>query len=123
MSSFSEQLPSTHCGSVFIKLLPCSIHYILLKCHCFLYVHIEIPNLDVEDILQWLTGSKNMPPLGLPKKIRCQFLHGCLPGCKCRPTTSTCDLVITFPVHLNTEENTKEIMTSAFMDCIGFGLL
>lgn len=88
-----------------------------------LYIHVEIPNLGVEDILQWLTGSRNIPPLGFPKKIRCQFLHGCPPGCKCRPTTSTCDLVITVPVHLNTEDNTKEILTSAFMDCIGFGLL
>jgi hypothetical protein len=84
---------------------------------------VEIPNLNVENVLQWLTGAKKFPPLGFPKKINCQFLHGCKPGCKCRPTTSTCDLVITLPVHLNTEGNMKEIMHSALIDCVDFGLL
>ena len=84
---------------------------------------IEIPNLFVEDILQWLTGARSIPPLGFSKRIKCQFLHGCQPDCKCRPTTSTCDLVITLPVHLSTEDDMKEIMTSALIDCIGFGCL
>lgn len=79
--------------------------------------------MSVEQILKWLTGAKRVPPLGFPKKIQCRFLHGCQSGCKCRPTTSTCDLVITLPVHLNTEDNMKEIMESALIDCIDFGLL
>ena len=79
--------------------------------------------MSVQRILKWLTGAKNIPPLGFPKKIQCQFLHGCPAGCKCRPTTSTCDLVITLPVHLKTEDDMKEIMFSALIDCFGFGLL
>ena len=82
-----------------------------------------IEELAVADFLKWLTGSCNYPPLGFPKKIRCQFLHGCPGSCKCRPTTSTCDLVLTLPVHLNTEEEIGCIMTSALTDRFGFTLL
>ncbi|XP_068761187.1 uncharacterized protein [Montipora capricornis] len=83
----------------------------------------SIEELGVADFLKWLTGSRNYPPLGFPKKIRCQFLHGCPGSCKCRPTTSTCDLVFTLPVHLNTEEEMGLLMTSALTDSFGFTLL
>ena len=76
----------------------------------------EIPDLSVENVLKWLTGTKRVPPLAFSKKIQCKFLHGCPAGCRCRPTTSTCDLSITLPVHLDTEENMKEIMISALVD-------
>ena len=79
--------------------------------------------MSVQHILKWLTGAKNIPPLGFSKKIQCQFLHGCPAGCKCKPTTSTCDLALTLPVYLNTEDDMKEIMYSALIDCLDFGLL
>jgi hypothetical protein len=50
-------------------------------------------------LLQFITGSKAVPPLGLPKGITVKFKHGCPATCKCRPTSSTCDLSITCPVH------------------------
>lgn len=77
----------------------------------------------MENILQWLNGAKKFPCLGFPKEDTMSVFHGCKPGCAWRPTTSTCDLVITLPVHLNTEGNMKEIMHSALVDCVDFGLL
>ena len=91
--------------------------------YCLHYLFAAIEELGVTDFLKWLTGSRNYPPLGFPKKIKCQFLHGCPDSCKCRPTTSTCDLVFTLPVHLNTEEEMGCIMTSALTDSFGFTLL
>ena len=70
-----------------------------------------------------MTGSFDFPPLGFPKKIKCQFLHGYVRGCRCRPTTSTCDLVITLPVHLDSEEAMQEIMAAALKEDPGFGRL
>ena len=84
-----------------------------------------IQSLDkagLELLFKWAVGSKSIPPLGLPKKITIQFLHRCGQDCRCRPTTSTCDLVITLPVHLDNENDMKEIMASAIADCDGFGL-
>lgn len=64
-----------------------------------------IEELAVADFLKWLTGSCIYPPHGFPRKIRCQFLHGWPGSCKWRPTTSTCDLVFTLPVHLSTRQD------------------
>ena len=63
-----------------------------------------IQSLDLAGLgktLKWAVGATTIPPLGLPKKISRQFLHGCTPRCNCRPTTSTCDLRITIPTHLD----------------------
>ena len=79
--------------------------------------------MSVQHILKWLTAAKNIPPLRFSKKIQCQFLDGCPAGCKCRSTTSTCDLVLTLPVHLNKEDDMKEIMYSSPIDCLDLGLL
>ncbi|KAJ7391379.1 hypothetical protein OS493_018422 [Desmophyllum pertusum] len=68
-------------------------------------------------------GASTILPLGLPKKISIQFLHGCAPGCRCRPTTSTCSLTITIPTHLDNEDDMKSIMASAVADSQGFQLV
>ena len=73
--------------------------------------------------LKWAVGATTIPPLGLPKKISVQFLHGCTPGCKCRPSTSTCDLRITITTHLDNEDNMNTIMALALGDSEGFGLI
>ena len=91
--------------------------------YCLHNLFAATEELGVTDFLKWLTGSRSYPFLGFPKKIKCQFLHGCLDSCKCRPTTSTCDLVFTLPMHLNTEEEMGCIMTSALTDSFGFTLL
>lgn len=82
-----------------------------------------IADVSVQDLLQWCTGARNVPPLGFPRALKCQFLHGCVLGCRCRPTTSTCDLVFTLPVHIKSGKEMEELMVSALKDSVGFGLL
>ena len=77
----------------------------------------------LKDVLKFIIGSEEYPPVGLPKKMSVQFKHGCPDECRCRPTASTCSLTITLPVHANSFVMMTELMTSALTDCFGFGLL
>ena len=83
----------------------------------------DIENLQLEDFVKWLSGTREVPPLGYPKKLSAQFVHGCPENCQCRPTVSTCDLSINLPVHINNEGIMKEILYSAIKDSYGFGNL
>ena len=74
-------------------------------------------------LLKFITGTNSIPPLGLPKEIIVKFKHGCLAECKCRATTSTCDLSITFPVHYSGAEEFKKYLDSALEEGIGLGNL
>ena len=75
----------------------------------------------MSDFIKWMTGSKTMPPLGFPKKFSVHFVHGCEEGCQCRPTVSTCDIVLKLPVHITSEEDMVYMLKSAVKDCQGFG--
>lgn len=52
-----------------------------------------------------------------------EFVHGCLNGCCCRPTTSTCDITIKLPVHIDNEKAMEDMIASAIKDSYGFGLI
>ena len=80
-------------------------------------------DLTINDLIKWMTGTKTVPVLGFPKKFSITFIHGCVAGCRCRPTTSTCDLLLKMPGHIYNFEDMVEMMSSALKDCIGFGLI
>ena len=80
-------------------------------------------DLTINDLVKWMTGTKTVPVLGFPKKFSITFVHGCDAGCRCRPTTSTCDLLLKMPVHISSFDDMVEMMSSALQDCIGFGLI
>ena len=86
-------------------------------------INIGIEALEMCDILMWMTGSSEVPPLGFSKKFELQFIHGCSENCKCRPTVSTCDMSIKMPVHINSLNMMKEMLLSAVKDSHGFGNL
>ena len=77
--------------------------------------------LTVGDIFKFITGSKSLPPLGLPNKLTILFKHDCLKDCRCRPTASTCALSMTIPVHIKTDEGMLEMILSAVKEGLGFG--
>ena len=79
--------------------------------------------MRMEDFIKWLTGSKSIPPLGYPKKFSVKFVHGCCQGCHCRPTASTCDVVLKIPVHITSEENMSLMVESALKESVGFGMI
>ena len=68
-------------------------------------------------------GSDEIYYRVIPGSIEVKFVHGCADGCKCRPTVSTCKLVLKIPVHASTFANMKEMMTSAMLEGFGFGQL
>lgn len=72
-------------------------------------------------MLMWVTGTRNVPPLGFSKVFTCRFVHGCNEGCHCRPTVSTCEFIIKLPVHVASDQEIKDIMLSAINDSLGFG--
>jgi hypothetical protein len=78
-------------------------------------------DVSMSVLLKWMSGCKYIPVLGFPKKFSVVFVHGCKEGCRCRPTTSTCDLLVKMPVHFINRSEMEEIMTSALKDCVGFG--
>ena len=55
-------------------------------------------DLTINDLVKWMTGTKTVRVHGFPKKFSITFVHGCDAGCRCRPTTSTCDLLLKMPV-------------------------
>ena len=78
---------------------------------------------SLPNVLQFITGARSIPPLGFPRNITVKFKHGCKEECKCRPTSSTCDLSITLPIHYSNSYAFNEIMKSALIEGVGFGRL
>jgi hypothetical protein len=79
--------------------------------------------MQMEHFLKWLTGSKSIPPLGFPKMFAVKFVHGCDEGCKCRPTVSTCDVVLKLPVHITSLEEMSLMVESAVKESSGFSMI
>lgn len=97
-----------------------------LSCACipkqppFLITGIE--GVSLMDLVRWMTGSSQIPPLGFPK-FMVEFVHGCLLGCCCRPTASTCCITMKLPVHIDNEKAMEDMIASAVKDSYGFGLI
>lgn len=70
--------------------------------------------------MMFITGSKSIPPLGLPTQIQVNFKHGCGKGCRCKPFVSVCAPSITLPVHLETEEEMSQALIDAVRGSVGF---
>ncbi|PFX14627.1 hypothetical protein AWC38_SpisGene21201 [Stylophora pistillata] len=85
--------------------------------------HSGVNGMTVKYFVKWMTGSSQIPPIGFPKNFTLEFVHGCLQGCCCRPTVSTCDITIKILVHVSDEHTMKEMITSAVKDSFGFGLI
>ena len=88
---------------------------------------IETAPVHLKTIMQFITGSSSMTPCFVTK-LKLYFKHDCPKSnsgssCACYPSSSTCALSLTIPVHLNT----FDIMLKSFEDAIlitkayGFG--
>ena len=95
---------------------------IFIQLYFFNLYCIGLHGLKMDNFVKWLTGSKSIPPLGFPKKIAVKFVHGCKEGCRCRPTTSTCD-ILKLPVHITSVEDMGLMIESAVKESVGFGLI
>ena len=62
------------------------------------------------------------------KLITVKFQHECLPRnragvCKCLPTVSTCEKILSLPVNITTEEEMMSIFKDVLICETGFGLM
>lgn len=83
----------------------------------------ENDSIAVSQILKFISGLEQVPPLGLPDKITVKFKYFCNANCQCRPTASTCDPSITFPLHYDTYDAFCQSMSSALVEGCGFGFV
>ena len=111
-------------GSYLLKLLFAFLgKTYLYNCTLFNFYCIGLHGLKMDHFVKWLTGSKSIPPLGFPKKFAIKFVHGCNEGCRCRPTTSACDIVLKLPVHITSAEDMGLMIESVVKESVGFGLI
>ena len=88
------------------------------------YSRLDDADPEIENLIQFITGSPSIPPLGLPDDISILFKHGCINAdCKCFPTVSTCDLQLCIPVHITSEDKMKESLSRAVKEGYCFGQL
>ena len=80
----------------------------------------------MEQLLMFITGTNQIPPVGFENKISVKFKHDCdavssNTKCKCRPTTSTCALQLIIPIHIDSSEECIELFIDAIKNGQGFG--
>lgn len=88
------------------------------------FIHIgicEVPELRLKDVLKFITGWQTIPPNGFPCDLNVHFKHGCQDRCQCRPTASTCALVLILPIHSCSSRELGDLLISALSECCGFG--
>ena len=80
------------------------------------------PPLTLEDLLQFVTGSRQEPAEGFIAKPSINFDHDAADHL---PHANTCSCVLNLPVSdtLMTEEGLENTMVMCLMDGQGFGLL
>ena len=96
------------------------------KCPIFHFTRIgisEAPNLKLKDVLKFMAGCETIPPMGFPCDLNVHFRHGCPDNCQCRPTASTCALVLILPNHSCSSKEIGDLLISCLIDCCGFGNL
>lgn len=84
---------------------------------------LENAKLKPEQVLKFVTGTEVIPPLGLPTKMKLQFVHGCQAGCRCRPSASTCALQLRLPVHYTESGQMVDALSNAIIEGAGLDLV
>ena len=82
-------------------------------------------DINLQDILQFITGTPSIPCLGFQQKLRVNFVHDCQKlrdkECNCKLTASTCDLSLNLPIHIKSITEMRQSMTEAVRSSYGFG--
>ena len=83
-----------------------------------MYLHPTVDDeVTLKDVMKFIAGSEEYPPLGLPKRMTVKFKHGCPEGCCCRPTTYTYTISINLPVQINSKKLIPEMLVSSLTKC------
>ena len=82
-----------------------------------------MPGIELSEIMQFITGSPTVPVMGFEDRLKLEFVHGCVPSCRCFPTASACGLIFRIPVHLVTMGDFKTAFHGALKDGFAFGVI
>lgn len=97
------------------------IHNLVLIIYLIIIGIPEAPGLQLKHLLKFMTGCETIPPLGFPCDLNIHFRHDCPDECKCRPTASTCGLILTLPIHSCCSKEIGDLLISALTECCGLG--
>ena len=79
-----------------------------------------IDGLALCDLLNFITGADQVPPLGFPNLIEIQFYN--YSDCEKRlPWSSTCSLTLFLPRGITEETDFLLLMKRMLLECVGFG--
>eukprot|EP00794_Sanderia_malayensis_P018367 gene18367-20214_t len=81
----------------------------------------QVDGLALEDLLIFVTGAEDVPPLGFSKPITVEFYSNTARERRL-PWSSTCALELHLPRGCQPEAF-KEVMSQALLDCQGFGIV
>nr|XP_055060434.1 G2/M phase-specific E3 ubiquitin-protein ligase-like [Misgurnus anguillicaudatus] len=81
----------------------------------------ECANLNLEDILIFVSGLSKIPPLGFTIQPPLEFLHPINNQAKPLPEANTCSVVLRLPIH-NTYTEFRFWMESGIIQALTFGL-
>ena len=70
----------------------------------------------MEDILTFVTGSNEIPPMGFDQPLKIEFLNG-----QRLPNASTCSLTLRFPREIVHYDTFKDKFTLSILGAHGFG--
>ena len=88
-------------------------------CNCVtITTDMENSSVSLDDILHFISGSSKLPAAGFPRVPSVHFTDT-----NNLPTTSTCDVSITFPRCFDqlSYEKFKEVMDLCILNSCGFG--
>lgn len=86
------------------------------SCH---YILGEENALTLSEVMKFITGCSSKPASGLPGKITVIFEKYCPENCRCKPTTSSCDIQIEVALHYTTKRDMMIALTDACRESKG----
>ncbi|XP_066935899.1 G2/M phase-specific E3 ubiquitin-protein ligase-like [Clytia hemisphaerica] len=75
--------------------------------------------LTLSEVMKFITGCSSKPASGLPGKITVIFEKYCPENCRCKPTTSSCDIQIEVALHYTTKRDMMIALTDACRESKG----
>lgn len=76
--------------------------------------------MSLQEILIFISGADNIPPLGFPNKPTIQFLHPEDNGVRIFPEANTCDVTLRLPLH-DSYVSFRDKMESGILQSPTFG--
>ena len=76
--------------------------------------------VSLEDVLQFWTAARKVPPCGFDNKLSIQF-YPSVSGIRRFPSSSTCGPILWLPRGADDPDDFKELMTMAIKESHGFG--